>query len=226
MSNEIGTVLRLTTFGESHGEAMGGVIDGFPARVAVDLERLQEQVSRRRPGQSAVTTQRSEQDRVEILSGIKDGMTLGTPIGFIVRNTDHRSEEAREKGILLTVERMKSFGRGSPIILTGDLNCLENEKPALAVSKLLKDALYASETTPEGTWRTFNGWLWDDKELTIADAFKLDVASRSATGGKRIDYIYVSPGIRVQSFRTNPEPRPGRKSFPSDHFPTVAEIRL
>lgn len=96
MSNEIGTVLRLTTFGESHGEAMGGVIDGFPARVAVDLERLQEQVSRRRPGQSAVTTQRSEQDRVEILSGIKDGMTLGTPIGFIVRNTDHRSEDYDE----------------------------------------------------------------------------------------------------------------------------------
>ena len=150
----------------------------------------------------------------------------GKKFCFANTHTDHISEEAREKGMLLTVERMKSFGNDSPIILTGDLNCLENEKPALAVSGLLKDALYASETTPEGTWRTFNGWLWHDTELTIADAFKLDVASRSATGGKRIDYIYVSPGIRVQSFRTNPEPRPGGKSYPSDHFPTVAEIRL
>lgn len=91
MSNEIGKVLRLTTFGESHGVALGGVLDGFPSRVKIDLQKIQDEVDRRRPGQSLLATQRKESDRVEILSGLLDGVTLGTPIAFIVRNSDQRS---------------------------------------------------------------------------------------------------------------------------------------
>lgn len=96
MKNEIGNMLRLTTFGESHGVAMGGVLDGFPARIKIDMERFREQVARRRPGQSALTTPRRESDDVEILSGIMDCVTLGTPIGFIVRNADRHSADYDE----------------------------------------------------------------------------------------------------------------------------------
>ncbi len=91
--NTIGKILTLTTFGESHGPAMGGVLDGVPAGVDIDLEVLQRFVDRRRPGQTVGASSRGEQDRVEVLSGIWQGKTLGTPIGFIVRNTDARSED-------------------------------------------------------------------------------------------------------------------------------------
>lgn len=91
--NTIGKILTLTTFGESHGPAMGGVLDGIPAGVDIDLDALQRFVDRRRTGQTVGTSQRGEQDRVEVLSGIWQGKTLGTPIGFIVRNTDARSAD-------------------------------------------------------------------------------------------------------------------------------------
>lgn len=91
--NTIGKILTLTTFGESHGPAMGGVLDGMPAGVDIDLEQLQQFVDRRRTGQTAGSSQRDEKDRVEVLSGIWQGKTLGTPIGFIVRNTDARSAD-------------------------------------------------------------------------------------------------------------------------------------
>ncbi len=91
--NTIGKILALTTFGESHGPAMGGVLDGMPAGVDIDLDRLQQFVDRRRTGQTAGSSQRDEKDRVEVLSGICQGKTLGTPIGFIVRNTDARSAD-------------------------------------------------------------------------------------------------------------------------------------
>lgn len=91
--NAFGTIYRLTTFGESHGPAIGGVIDGVPAGLAIDLAEVQKQLARRRPGQSVLTTARNEADQVEFLSGILDGVTLGTPIGFIIRNTDHRSAD-------------------------------------------------------------------------------------------------------------------------------------
>ena len=89
--NTIGTVLRLTTFGESHGVAIGGVIDGFPSGVVVDEDFVRSEMRRRRPGQSAVTTARNEADEVEFLSGIFEGRTTGTSIGFIIRNTNNRS---------------------------------------------------------------------------------------------------------------------------------------
>ena len=72
---------------------MGGVIDGLPSGLTIDMEAIQQLVDHRRPGQSSITSPRNEQDRVEILSGVMDGMTLGTPIGFIIRNQDHRSHD-------------------------------------------------------------------------------------------------------------------------------------
>lgn len=95
-----GTIFRLSTFGESHGVAMGGVIDGVPAGFPVDLETIQHELDRRRPGQSAIVTQRKESDTVEFLSGIYEGKTTGTPIGFLIRNEEHRSGDyERLKGI-------------------------------------------------------------------------------------------------------------------------------
>ena len=91
--NTLGKILTLTSFGESHGPAMGGVLDGMPAGVDIDLDALQRFVDRRRTGQTAGSSTRDEQDRVEVLSGIWQGKTLGTPIGFIVRNTDARSQD-------------------------------------------------------------------------------------------------------------------------------------
>lgn len=89
--NTIGKILTLTTFGESHGPAMGGVLDGMPAGVDIDFDKLQGFVERRRTGQTTGSSMRDEKDRVEVLSGIWKGKTLGTPIGFLVRNTDARS---------------------------------------------------------------------------------------------------------------------------------------
>ena len=94
--NTIGKILTLTTFGESHGPAMGGVLDGMPAGVKIDLEALQRFVDRRRTGQTIGSSSRDEKDRVEVLSGIWQGETLGTPIGFVVRNTDARSDDYKE----------------------------------------------------------------------------------------------------------------------------------
>lgn len=93
MSNTIGTLFRLTTFGESHGPAIGGVIDGCPAGIQVDLEAVQRELDRRKPGQSKITTQRKEPDQVEFLSGIFEGRTTGASIGFQIRNTNQRSKD-------------------------------------------------------------------------------------------------------------------------------------
>lgn len=91
--NSIGRLLRLTTFGESHGTAIGGVLDGFPAGVVVDEEFIRGEMLRRRPGQSAVTTARNEQDVVEFLSGVFEGRTTGTPIAFVIKNDNTRSKD-------------------------------------------------------------------------------------------------------------------------------------
>lgn len=93
MGNSFGTLFKLTTFGESHGAAIGGIIDGCPANLLLDVETIQKALDRRKPGQSHITTQRKESDRVEILSGIFEGRTLGTPIGFIIRNEDQQSKD-------------------------------------------------------------------------------------------------------------------------------------
>lgn len=94
--NTLGKILALTTFGESHGPAMGGVLDGMPAGVPIDMDALQAFVDRRRTGRATCSSTRDEKDRVELLSGIYQGRTLGTPIGFIVSNTDARSADYDE----------------------------------------------------------------------------------------------------------------------------------
>lgn len=91
--NTFGHIFRLTTFGESHGEAIGGVVDGMPAGIAIDMAFLQQELNRRRPGQSSITTGRKEQDQVELLSGVFEGKSTGTPIGFIVRNQNQHSDD-------------------------------------------------------------------------------------------------------------------------------------
>ena len=89
--NSIGNIFRLTTFGESHGEAIGGVVDGMPAGIPIDMAFIQQELNRRKPGQSHITTARQEADQVELLSGVFEGKTTGCPIGFIVRNTNQHS---------------------------------------------------------------------------------------------------------------------------------------
>ena len=91
--NSFGTLFRLTSFGESHGGAIGGVIDGCPPGITLDMEAIQREMARRKPGQSEIVTQRKEADEVEFLSGIFEGKTTGTPIGFIIRNTDSREND-------------------------------------------------------------------------------------------------------------------------------------
>ena len=93
MGNTFGKIFKLTTFGESHGEAIGGVIDGCPSGLELDIKKVQNQLDRRRPGQSKITTQRKENDNVEFLSGIFEGKTTGTPIGFLIRNQDQKSKD-------------------------------------------------------------------------------------------------------------------------------------
>ena len=93
MRNTFGNIFTLTTFGESHGPGVGGVIDGMPPGVTVDMDFIQHELDRRRPGQSDLTTSRREADRVELLSGVFEGKTTGAPIGFIVRNTNHHSQD-------------------------------------------------------------------------------------------------------------------------------------
>ena len=91
--NTFGNIFRLTTFGESHGEAIGGVVDGMPAGIDIDLDFIQQELNRRRPGQSKITTSRQEPDQVELLSGVFEGKSTGCPIGFIVRNTNQHSQD-------------------------------------------------------------------------------------------------------------------------------------
>ncbi len=91
--NTLGTLFRLTTFGESHGEAIGGVVDGMPPGIDIDMAFIQSELNRRRPGQSRITTSRQEPDQVELLSGVFEGKSTGCPIGFIVRNQNQHSQD-------------------------------------------------------------------------------------------------------------------------------------
>jgi len=93
MSNSYGTLFKISTFGESHGEAVGVIVDGCPAGIDVDLDFIQNELDRRKPGQSKITTQRKEEDRIEILSGVFEGKSTGSPIAMMVRNADARSKD-------------------------------------------------------------------------------------------------------------------------------------
>jgi chorismate synthase len=91
--NTIGTLFKLTTFGESHGEAIGGIIEGCPAGLTLNFDLIQVEMQRRKPGQSNIVTQRKEEDQVQFLSGIFEGKTTGTPIGFHIKNTNQKSKD-------------------------------------------------------------------------------------------------------------------------------------
>nr|WP_321223674.1 chorismate synthase [uncultured Psychroserpens sp.] len=91
--NSFGNIFKLTTFGESHGVAIGGIIDGCPPGIELDFEAIQNEMNRRKPGQSNIVTQRKEPDTVEFLSGIFEGKTTGTPIGFVIKNTNQKSKD-------------------------------------------------------------------------------------------------------------------------------------
>lgn len=93
MRNTFGNIFTLTTFGESHGAAVGGVVDGMPAGINIDIDFIQSELNRRRPGQSSITTSRKEADQVELLSGVFEGKSTGCPIGFVVRNTNQHSTD-------------------------------------------------------------------------------------------------------------------------------------
>ena len=96
MSSTFGRILRLTTFGESHGKAIGGILDGYPAGIPIDMDRIQAEMDRRRPGSTRLGTARNEKDEAEILSGVYNGMSTGTPIAFMIRNTSQISSHYSE----------------------------------------------------------------------------------------------------------------------------------
>lgn len=176
-----------------------------------------------------------------ILRDIKTGSTFC----FANTHTDHVSELARKEGMLLIIRRMREFAPpGTPVVFTGDHNCRETEEPSVAVSKLLRNALYESETPPAGPWRTFSGWMWRGWEYPAADALKLPENVRNARKGSpdaekkknggyvwedcgpRIDYIYVSEGTKVLAYATHADARPGTELYPSDHFPISAIVKF
>jgi len=136
---------------------------------------------------------------------------------FANTHTDHVSAEAREKGMLLIVERMKDFGRGAPIVFTGDHNCCYDEPPAKAVRAILKDARDVTETPCAGPRNTFQGFgKYKDGPVN----------RRGKIMDYCIDYIYVSDGTRVLDFVTHDDKRPGKDLYPSDHFPVTATVVL
>ena len=186
----------------------------------------------------------STRRKVCVWALLEDRVT-GKSFCFANTHTDHKSEAARREGTKLVMRRMAEIvPSGTPVVFTGDHNCRETEAPAHIVAKTMKNALYISETPPSGPWRSFTGWKWREKEYPAVDALKLpaDVrnarkrstdAGRDADGrhkredcGARIDYIYVSDGVKVKSYATRADYRPGTKLYPSDHFPLVAEIEL
>ena len=147
---------------------------------------------------------------------LRDKVT-GKRFCFANTHTDHVSELAREKGMLLIVDRMKDFGAGAPIVFTGDHNCCYEDAPAVAVRRVLKDSRDITETKDPGPHNTFQGFgKYKDGPVTSQGAMK-DYC---------IDYIYVSDGTRVLDFVTHDDKRPGTDLYPSDHFPVTATIVL
>ena len=93
MSNSFGKIFKIATYGESHGKAIGVIIDGCPSGIEINEEDIQKELDRRKPGQSKITTQRKENDNVEILSGVFNGMTTGSPISLLIKNKDQKSSD-------------------------------------------------------------------------------------------------------------------------------------
>ena len=143
--------------------------------------------------------------------------TTGKRFCFANTHTDHVSAEAREKGMLLIIERMKKFGAGAPIVFTGDHNCCYDEDPAKAVRRILRDCRDITETEDPGPHNTFQGFgKYKDGPVNREGVLK----------DYSIDYIYVSNGTRVLDFVTHDDRRQGTDLYPSDHFPITATIVL
>ena len=144
--------------------------------------------------------------------------STGKRFCFANTHTDHISALAREKGMLLIVDRMREFGKGAPIVFTGDHNCRYDDAPAKAVRKVLKDSRDIVETAAQGPHNTFQGFgKYKDGPVDEGGRKYKDYC---------IDYIYVSDGTRVLDFVTHDDRRPGTDLYPSDHFPVTATIVL
>ena len=158
---------------------------------------------------------------------LKDRKT-GKTFCFANTHTDHVSALARKEGMLLILRRMKEFAGGAPVIFTGDHNGLETTAHAQAAAKVLKNAIYITETPPKGPWHSAPGFR-AIKGTPAVEMLKKTVAERNdakRTECQRIDYIYVSPGVKVKDLETYPDARPGLGLPPSDHYPVSATIEL
>lgn len=117
-----------------------------------------------------------------------------------------------------------------PVVLVGDMNARETETSIVDAAAAMNDALLVSKTTPTGSWRTFNGFTWNDSEVSCADALANYTAEErtaaASTLGKRIDFIFSSKGTEVESFAIRNDAQPGKEQYPSDHYPIVADLRM
>ena len=158
---------------------------------------------------------------------LKDRHT-GKIFCYATTHTDHISALARKEGMLLILRRMKEFAGGAPVIFTGDHNGLETTAHAQAAAKVLKNAIYITETPPKGPWHCTPGFR-AIKGTPAVEMLKKTVAERNdakRSECQRIDYIYVSPGVKVKDLETYPDARPGVGLPPSDHYPVSATIEL
>ncbi len=147
---------------------------------------------------------------------------------FATTHTDHISALARKEGMLLILRRMKAFAGDVPVVFTGDHNGIETTEHARAAAKVLKNAIYITETPPKGPWHSAPGFR-AIKGTPAVEMLKKTVAARNdpkRTECQRIDYIYVSPGVKVKDLETYPDARPGVGLPPSDHYPVAATIEL
>lgn len=131
--NTIGQLFRVTTFGESHGLALGCIVDGVPPGIPLTEADLQHDLDRRRPGTSRYTTQRREPDQVKILSGVFDGVTTGTSIGLLIENTDQRSQDySAIKDVFVRDTRITPMSRNTACVITVAVDVLPRVKPRCA----------------------------------------------------------------------------------------------
>ncbi|MBQ3289644.1 MAG: endonuclease/exonuclease/phosphatase family protein [Kiritimatiellae bacterium] len=168
--------------------------------------------------------------RVCTYAVLKDKIT-GKRLCFVNTHLDHKSELANTNGMRLILERMKEFAAGMPVVLTGDHNCYETSNTAKMATKVLRNALYVSERPPEGPWLSLCLFPRRKKLSPCMEAMKTPEKERNSNEGRkkfgaRIDYIYVSQGVRVLDYRTDPTLRPGLDLYPSDHFPIIATLEL
>ena len=150
--NSFGTIFKVTTFGESHGVAMGAIIDGCPPNIEISEKDIQKELDKRKPGQSAYVTQRKESDDIEILSGVFEGKTTGTPIGLIVKNQDQRSkdyENIKDIYLLSNVFILSSKYEGLGLVL---LEALSSKIPIIATN---------TSAIPEIIKNNYNGLLFN-----------------------------------------------------------------